>query len=192
MTAEDLARVRLLPAAGPIAETMHSLAALPRRSGRSSFDPWRQRVHAAAGPTLATVGALAPPHAVGLDLLGICGVRDSFDEGIEALLEAEPGVLRIELDHLERIGVRLPVAFADLRDADSARHRLAEELRRYYRLAVEPVLLHPAMPAAPARGRSAAGLIRSSDAVEKLVGRTRATVLSAIAGGTTTTGGIPC
>jgi DNA-binding transcriptional ArsR family regulator len=272
MTAEDLARVRLLPAAGPIAETMHSLAALPRRSGRPRFDPWRRRVHAAAGPTLSTVGALAPPHAIGLDLLGICGVRDGFEEAAEALLEAEPGVLRFELDHLEGIGVRLPAAFADLADADAARHRLVEELRRYYRLAVEPVwgcvragldadgaaralimaregvdgllgtlhpdvmwrhgvltvtgcdgdlhlagrglaiapsyfvlkpvlhisahpdmpavLVHPTMPAAPARGRPAGDLIRSSDAVEKLVGRTRATVLSAIAGGTTTTGGI--
>jgi DNA-binding transcriptional ArsR family regulator len=221
---------------------------------------------------LATVGALAPPNVIGLDLLGICGVHDSFEDAVEALLAAEPSVVRTELDHLEDSGVRLPAPFADLADTDAARHRLVEELRRYHGLAVEPmwssvragldaegaaralimaregvdgllatlhpdlqwrdgvltlpdcdgdlhlagrglviapsyfvmkpvlhlspradvpvVLVHPTMPAAPARGRSAAGLITSNQAVEKLVGRTRATVLSAIAGGTTTTGGI--
>lgn len=222
---------------------------------------------------MATVGALAPPHATCLDLLSICGVRESFEEGVEALLQAESSVVRSELDHSENSGVRLPAAFADLADADAARHRLVEELRRYYNLAVAPVwgcvraavdadgaaralvmaregvdgllatlhpdvqwrdgvlsvaggadgdlhlagrglviapsyflmtpvvhlsllagkpavLLNPTMSAAAGRGRSSADLIRASQAVERLVGRTRATVLCAIANGSTTTGGI--
>jgi hypothetical protein len=90
---------------------------------------------------LATVGALAPPHATCLDLFSICGVRENFEEGIEALLQAEPSVIRNGLDHSEIGGVRLPAAFADLADADAdaARHRLVEERRRYYDLAVAPV-----------------------------------------------------
>jgi DNA-binding transcriptional ArsR family regulator len=273
VTAEDLAQVRLLPAAGPMAETMHSLRALPRRSGRPSFDPWRQRVHEVAGPWPATVGALAQPHVAGFDLLGVCGVRESFEEGAEALLEADASVVRTELDQMENSGARLPAAFAGLAEADAARRRLVGELRRYYRLAVEPVwgcvragldadaaarmltiarhgvdgllatlhpdvqwrggvlaiagsrtgdvhlagrglviapsylvlkpalhlsphsgmpavLVHPTMSEVLGRPGTSPAAIRSNRAVEKLLGRTRATVLASIANGTTTTGGI--
>jgi hypothetical protein len=51
---------------------------------------------------------LAPTQGAGLDLLTICAVRQSLAESAEALLGAEPGAVRAELDYLEDGGGRVP------------------------------------------------------------------------------------
>ncbi|WP_051385740.1 ArsR/SmtB family transcription factor [Actinokineospora inagensis] len=130
----DIARVRLLPAPTPVAETLFSLNALRGGPDSAHLEPWRDRVRAGLGPWSRMLAAISPRGPHFLDLVALMGAR--IDDG--ALLASPRARVRAELDWFARWSGRMPSALRGLDDDLTVRRDLLASLRAYHDLAIRP------------------------------------------------------
>jgi DNA-binding transcriptional ArsR family regulator len=139
-----MARTRIAPPPGPLAEVVFSLDALHRRGTGGSdvaLDGWRQQVRRPERIDRSTrLLAELLPRAGTFDLTTLVGPAPSFEEAIERFRAAPRAAVRAELDGgVAFMGARPPAWAAGLLDRDgTARAEVAAALRRYFRIAVAP------------------------------------------------------
>ena len=88
-TAADLARTRICPIPGPLAETVMALSLLrcPLQP-RTLFSEWRSQV---GGRLAAPTRPLVPPGAEGVDLYASAGLAPTIEQGLGVLLATIDG-----------------------------------------------------------------------------------------------------
>lgn len=133
-TAEDVARVRMLPGLGPAAEALFSLRALRGRQDQSHLGGWREGVRAGMRPWFRLLGAISPPGGACLDLVGLVGP----DLADDALLRAPREAVRLELAHFAALRGDLPPLLRGLDDDLALRREVLSALRAYHDMAVRP------------------------------------------------------
>ncbi len=150
-TADDLARTRVSPGRGPLAETIWAMTLLRCPVQRQvTLGGWRERAYGqlirAPGRQsgqelrhqLRPLTMLMPNCRDWVDLLTLTGERASFDEGTEALLTLPRDRVLAELHDCDRRS-RLPSAAWAIADPrGDARRRLADAVEAAYRGLVEP------------------------------------------------------
>lgn len=134
-TPDDLARVRLLPSLGPIAETVLSLSALRQRE--PLFAGWRQQVGSLRGLRTEVLNAVVPMRDPFFDLITLAGYG-SVDAIRERLLDRSAVEARFELDHYEHCHGRLPGVLREF-DVDlDVRREVLDGVIDYHDKAVAP------------------------------------------------------
>jgi len=136
-TATDLARTRVAPTLGPLAETLLATRLL-QHDETDLFHGWRQQARRHTAPHTSLLGLLYGGNGYLLDLFTIVGRVDGLDEGLDALLAAPASLLRGELDILA--GQRpLPSAVRALAGGDrAARIELVGAIRQVHDAAIGP------------------------------------------------------
>ncbi|MEV4317295.1 winged helix-turn-helix domain-containing protein [Actinocrispum sp. NPDC049592] len=137
-TGDDLARVRLLPTLGPLAEAMLSLLTLRGRVDDAMFGGWRRQVRAATGLRRDVLTAMSPGKDVWLDLISPSRPTLTVAHGRESLLAGRAGDFRFELDHYADACGGLPPVLAGLDDDLVARRLFVDGLVDYHDVAVGP------------------------------------------------------
>ena len=137
-TAEDVARIRVLPTLGPLAETLHSLFTLRQRSDGLLFGGWRQQTQAAMQPRFGVLGSLAPGRKPCLDLITLTGPGRDLEESGEVLLARSRRDVAWELDYFAGVHGRLPPSLRPLADDLGARRELLSTVRSYHQVAIGP------------------------------------------------------
>nr|SBO97983.1 Putative arylsulfatase regulatory protein [Nonomuraea gerenzanensis] len=136
LSGEDLARVRVAPAADPLWEVLLSLHLLGRRQGIAMFGGWRKQARQALAPDLRLLFALAPPWGYSADFLTPPGAPGDIDSAVEMVLATPRRRLRGDIGQLA--GRSTP----DLADLGHGRlpalRRLGTSMRSYHRHAVAP------------------------------------------------------
>lgn len=150
-TADDLARTRVSPGRGPLAETIWAMTLLRCPVQRQvTLGGWRERAYGQltrepSRPSgrdlrhqLRPLTMLMPNCRDWVDLLTLTGERASFDEGTEALLTLPRDRVLAELHDCDRRS-RLPSAAWAIADPrGEARRQLADAVAAAYRGLVEP------------------------------------------------------
>ncbi|UGY91306.1 ArsR/SmtB family transcription factor [Streptomyces gobiensis] len=142
---EDLNRLRLAAGPDPLWETVLSLHLLQNRDASLVFDPWRREVRARiarAGLTrsVESLIRLAPCASYFPDFLTPGqGIQD-LETGLDQLMSTSRSRLTAELSMIFPKGPLPPGARRIAEGDPVALARLAEALRRYYAIAVEPYL----------------------------------------------------
>lgn len=137
-TAADIARIRLLPTLGPMAETLFSLQTLRGRSNQALFGGWRQHVRGAMQPRFGLLGAVSPTRKPHLDLTTLSGTGRNLAQSGEGLLARSRHAVRLELDHYANYHGQLPGALQPLADDLEARRDLITTLNAYHQAAIGP------------------------------------------------------
>jgi DNA-binding transcriptional ArsR family regulator len=138
-TAEDLARTRINPTLGPLAETVMALtlARCPNQDP-ALLRPWRRIASRQLTSAMRPLATLLPPGMSGVDLPTLTGQISTIEEGIRALLAISGDHLRAELEQVDRRS-RLPeTAWALTETGGAARQRLADAVGVSYQILVEP------------------------------------------------------
>ena len=138
-TADDLARLRLAPAADPLWETLLSVHTLSSRNRGAVVGDWARRAWARMPADARLLFQLAPPRGYSADFLTPGDGTTDLDDGVEAVLSTPRRRLRADLARLAARpasdeAVRL---LADGRAA--ALVRLGEAMRGYFRAALAPI-----------------------------------------------------
>jgi DNA-binding transcriptional ArsR family regulator len=137
-TAQDLARTRVAPTLGPLAETLFATRLL-HRDEPDLFHGWRQQARRHTAPHPSLLDALYGGNGYLLDLFTIVGRVGCLDEGLDALLAAPAWLLRGELNAVSA-HQPLPAAVRALADGDrAARIELAASIRQVHDGAIGPV-----------------------------------------------------
>jgi DNA-binding transcriptional ArsR family regulator len=139
-TSDDLARVRHLPALGPLAESLLSLSVLRSRGSHPMFDGFREHVRIAVDVRYDVVlNTLMPAKDLMFDLISLAGQLGSFEETAESLLATPRHHMRGELiAFTSQFGKRLPVELHDMSDSLAARRGVISSLSRYHDVAIAP------------------------------------------------------
>ncbi|MFG2822307.1 ArsR/SmtB family transcription factor [Kitasatospora sp. NPDC048365] len=137
-TATDLARVRVAPTAGPLAETFQSLQILSRCRNSLPFQAWRRSLAGRLTEGSRPLRSLVPAPDSALDLIALAGMDPSVEAGLDTLLGVADHTMRVELEI-----ARLPGAdrgwLAALMSGDlPARRVLADSLDATHRALVLP------------------------------------------------------
>lgn len=138
---EDIARVRLAPAADPVWELILSLHLL--QEGDPAIDGWRRgvagRLRRADGyGQLRLLLALNPPRGYFPDFLTPYASLGGFAAGVDAIRSTPKTMLRRDLGLLASDGGLPPSAGALARGDGAALGHLTDSMRYYQRLAIEP------------------------------------------------------
>ncbi|HEY1919661.1 MAG TPA: helix-turn-helix domain-containing protein [Streptosporangiaceae bacterium] len=142
-SAEDLARTRISPGFGPLAETMWGLGLLQCPVARPvAFGGWREQTYrqlmGEIRPELKPLTALMPKPGAALDLLTLTGEHATIEEALDALLEVPRDRFLDELAALDRMAPLSPSAWQVAEPGSEARQRLAQAIEAAYRTLVEP------------------------------------------------------
>ena len=86
-TAEDLERIQVRPALGPLSETVTAMSLLrcPQQP-RAPYRQWRGQVKGRLTPQMAPLTAMIPPGSKGVDLSMLTGPAVTLEQGVLALL----------------------------------------------------------------------------------------------------------
>jgi DNA-binding transcriptional ArsR family regulator len=138
-TAADIARTRIAPPPGPLAEVVFSLDALHRRGADLLLDGWRRQMPDRVDRTTRMLTELMP-RAGAFDLISLAGPAPAFEEAIDRFRAAPRSAVQAELEGGVALMKASPPRWAGgLLDRDGAtRSELAAALRRYFRVAVAP------------------------------------------------------
>ncbi|GGS83929.1 ArsR/SmtB family transcription factor [Nonomuraea spiralis] len=137
-TSDDLARVRVAPTLGPMAETLFSLTMLRGRSGEATFGAWRRRARAGLDSRHAILGAVLPSRGPSFDLVNLAGPGHEFAESAERFLSRSRHAVQAELDYYADHHGRVPAVLAGLVDSLAARREALATVEGYHRAAVAP------------------------------------------------------
>jgi DNA-binding transcriptional ArsR family regulator len=136
-TATDLARTRVAPTLGPLAETLLATRLL-QHDDSDPFHGWRQQARRHTPLHTSPLGWLYGGNGYLPDLFTIVGRVDSLDKGLDALLAAPASLLRGELDILADQRP-LPAAAQVLATGDrAARIELIAAIRQVHDAAIGP------------------------------------------------------
>jgi DNA-binding transcriptional ArsR family regulator len=134
-TADDLARTRVEPTLGPLAETLLAARLLHHDHRRDLFGGWRQHVRRQLPSRTGLLRPLFGPTAL-LDLFTLTGRSGCLDEGLDALLAVPRAQLCREVGVLASRQT-LPPAARALGDGDNdSLLRLATAVRDLHEVAV--------------------------------------------------------
>ncbi|MGA8116913.1 MAG: winged helix-turn-helix domain-containing protein [Actinocatenispora sp.] len=137
-TADDLARVRLAPAADPLWETLLSLHLLSGRGGAPIFGPWRRQTRTKLDPTTRMLTHLAPPRGYSADFLTPTRGGGDLESGLDTMLATPRTQLRADLTRLARQRPQ-PTWLGALASGDTGTlYRLAGAVRGYFGAALAP------------------------------------------------------
>jgi DNA-binding transcriptional ArsR family regulator len=142
-TAEDLARVRISPGFGPLAETLWSLSLLHCPAQRPvAFGGWREHAYrqltGPARPELKPLTLLMPHAGHMVDLVTLTGEQATMEESLEALLEVPQDRFLGELADTDSHYSLATDAWHVAEPGSDARQRLAQATQAAYRTLVEP------------------------------------------------------
>jgi DNA-binding transcriptional ArsR family regulator len=137
-TGEDLARTRIIPTFGPLAETMWALSML-RCPGPQPvlFGGWREQVSQPLTHAIRPLAAMIPRGSLGVDLSTPTGAAATIEQGIEALRTVPLDRLRTEMEFFDRWRKLPDAAWKMTRDGDP-RRELAAAAAAAYEALVEP------------------------------------------------------
>ena len=136
-TDDDLARVQVSPALGPLAETVMAVSLLKQpRLPRSLFTEWHSQIRGKVTPRMRALTALIPPGCHGVDLYTLTGERPTIEAGVQALLAIPREHLLVEMEHVDRVN-RLP-ASAWAMAGNGSLEELAEAVEAAYQALVRP------------------------------------------------------
>jgi DNA-binding transcriptional ArsR family regulator len=143
MTTDDLARVRMAPTLGPMAETMFSLYTLRggRASGRAEeavFGAWRRRVRGGLDARSAVLAAITPARRPSFDMVLLSGPGRDLTESAETFLASPRQAVRAELDFYAFYHRRVPGTLAGLVDTLAVRREVLSTVQAYHGAAVGP------------------------------------------------------
>ena len=132
---DDLARIRVSPTLGPLAETVLALALLRcSRQPRSMLSEWRGQVRVT--PRMRPLTALIPPDCNGVDLPTLVGETATIEQGVQALLDVPREHLLVEMEWIDRRHRLPPLAWA-MAEA-GGRPELAEATQAAYQELIQP------------------------------------------------------
>lgn len=137
-TAADLARVRVAPTLGPMAETLFSLTALRGRVEEPLFGAWRQRVRGGLDARFAVLAAIAPKRLPSFDLALLAGRGRDLAESAETFLGSPRQAVAAELDFYAGQHGRVPATLAGLVDDLPVRREVLSTVEAYHGVAVAP------------------------------------------------------
>ncbi|MGW7194792.1 ArsR/SmtB family transcription factor [Streptomyces chryseus] len=142
-TTEDLNRLRVAARPDPLWEIVNSLHLLQNRQGALVFDPWRREVRQAVARagltrTVASLHRLYPCAAYLPDFLTPGRGIPDLETGLDQVLSTPATRMSAELGRLFADGPVPPVARRLAEGDVETLERLADSLRRYYAVAVEP------------------------------------------------------
>ncbi|MEV7010745.1 winged helix-turn-helix domain-containing protein [Streptosporangium sp. NPDC051022] len=137
-TTADLARVRVAPTLGPMAETLFSLTVLRGRPEEATFGAWRRRARAGLDSRYALLSALLPGRGPSFDLVNLAGPGRDFAESAENFLVRSRSAVRAELDYYADHHGRAPAVLAGLVDSLDARREALSRVEAYHQAAVAP------------------------------------------------------
>ncbi|NUW40630.1 ArsR/SmtB family transcription factor [Nonomuraea rhodomycinica] len=137
-TADDLARVRVAPTLGPMAETLFSLYALRGRAEETMFGAWRRRVRGGIDSRFAVLAAITPARPPSFDMALLAGRGRDLAENAETFLASPRKAVRAELDFYAGHHGRVPAALAGIVDTLTARREVLSTVEAYHRGAVGP------------------------------------------------------
>jgi DNA-binding transcriptional ArsR family regulator len=102
-TTEDLERIEVRPALGPLAETTAAMSLLrcPTQP-RGTFRQWRSQVKDRVTPQMAPFSALIPLGTKGVDLAMLTGTAPTLEQGIQALLSMPSEDLLVEMEYIDQ------------------------------------------------------------------------------------------
>lgn len=138
LTPGDLARVRVAPTLGPMAETVFSLTALRGRAEEATFGAWRRRVRGVLDSRFSALAAITPRRLPCFDLAFLAGPGRDLAESAEAFLSSPRHAVRAELDFYAGRHGRVPSVLVGLADAVSARQEVLSTVETYHRASVGP------------------------------------------------------
>ncbi|NUO58240.1 MAG: helix-turn-helix transcriptional regulator [Hamadaea sp.] len=142
-TSADIARVRLAPTADPLWEMVLSIHMLRGQRGDLLFTDWRRTTAATlraagVGPAMNLLSSLTPTMGYFPDFLNPIVPGHQLDDGLERIMATPIAVLRRDL-HRMRVTEQAKPGVRRLADGSPAALRsLADTIRTYYRLAIEP------------------------------------------------------
>jgi Helix-turn-helix domain len=124
-TAEDLERIQVRPALGPLAETVKAMSLLrcPQQP-RAPYRQWRGQVKGRLTPQMAALTAMIPPGSKGVDLSMLTGTASTLEQGVQALLAVPREHLLVEMEFTDR-GHKLPAEVWAVAESSQARLQLA-------------------------------------------------------------------
>lgn len=135
-TAEDMARIRVIPTLGPLAETMFGLWMLRRHGPKTRMGRWHDHAIGRLTPEMKPLLAVLPRDSFGVDLWSLTGEAGTIEQGLEAMLSMRPTHVRAELSYASMFG---HLSAASWRIADvEGRRALARAAHASYRALVEP------------------------------------------------------
>lgn len=139
LTADDLARVRISPAADPLWELMHSIHMAGSKSAEVLFGRWRHRCRRQPADRLDLLTSLAPPQGYSPDFLTPAGGTADLEAGIESVLSTPRDMVRGNLGRLASERRSRPAWMSELaRGHPSAMRDLGHLLRCYFDTALAP------------------------------------------------------
>jgi DNA-binding transcriptional ArsR family regulator len=131
----DLARIRVSPTLGPLAETMLALALLRcSRQPRTMLREWRGQVRVT--PQMRPLTAMIPPDCNGVDLPTLVGEQATIEQGVQALLDVPREHMLVEMEWIDRRNRLPPLAWA-MAEA-GGRPELAEAIQVAYQELIQP------------------------------------------------------
>jgi DNA-binding transcriptional ArsR family regulator len=138
-TAEDLARIRVAPTLGPLAETMFGLSLLRCTQPRpAALTRWRHQTRPRITAEMMPLISLIPRGSQGVDLWTLTGEAPTIERGIHALLAVSRERLLPEIEAVDRCH-RLPASVWRAADQGSdGRQRLATAAYASYHTLVAP------------------------------------------------------
>ena len=171
-TAEDLARTRISPGFGPLAETLWGLGLLRCPVARPvAFGGWREHAYRELigdiRPELKPLTALMPKPGAALDLLTLTGEHATIEECLDALREVPRDRFLGELAALDRMAPLSPGAWRVAEPGSEARQRLVQAIEAAYRALIEPYW--PRISARIKAEQAARGRILMEGGVERLL-----------------------
>lgn len=124
-TAEDLERIQVRSALGPLAETVKAMSLLrcPRQP-RAPYRQWRGQVKGRLTPKMAAFTALIPSGSKGVDLSMLTGTAATLEQGVQALLAVPREHLLVEMEFTDREH-KLPATVWAVAESSQARLQLA-------------------------------------------------------------------
>jgi DNA-binding transcriptional ArsR family regulator len=137
-TADDLARIRIVPTLGPLAESLLSLLTLRGRRDDAKFGGWRQEVRATTNLRRDVLSALSPARGMWLDLISVSRPAPTMAQGVETVLASPPEHVQFELDFYAEHNGSLPGVLAGLAEDLDVRHDVMDGLVGYHDVAIGP------------------------------------------------------
>jgi predicted transcriptional regulator len=138
-TAEDLERIQVKPALGPLAETVKAMSLLrcPLQD-RPVYPQWRSQVKGRLTPQMTALTALLPPGTMGVDLPMLIGTAPTLEQGIQALLAVPREHLLVEMEFIDRMRKFPAAVWAVAETGGQARLQLAAAAVAAHQALVEP------------------------------------------------------
>ena len=138
-TAEDLARIQVRPALGPLAETVKAMGLLRcTQQPRAPYQQWRGQVKDRLTPQMTALTALIPPGSKGVDLGLLTGTAPTMEQGVQALLAVPREHLLVEMGFIDQMHKLPATVWAVAETGSPARLQLATATVAAYQVLVEP------------------------------------------------------